>query len=170
MPAEALTLCVVDAGRAAELQRVWADASAHRQGRPAPHSIDTEDLRRLHDRLSQPRVVAVAGITSVGVVSCGFGEPLLTEGGLQATDSAHVSLISVKPEHWGLGYGRQTLDFLEAALGQAGYTSAQLHVLETNTRARALYERNGWSLVRLGDPHPEGPQAVYEKSLPNNDA
>jgi len=42
---------------------------------------------------------------------------------------------------------------------------AQLHVLETNHRARSLYERLGWTLVRDGDPHPEGPQAVYEKSF-----
>jgi ribosomal protein S18 acetylase RimI-like enzyme len=54
---------------------------------------------------------------------------------------------------------------MEHELAGDSYRFAQLHVLETNHRARSLYERLGWTLVRDGDPHPEGPQAVYEKSF-----
>jgi len=73
--------------------------------------------------------------------------------------------VAVLPAHWGRHFGQQTLRFLEIRLRAGGYRRAELHVLETNDRARRLYALCGWRLLRLGDEHPDGAQAVYAKAL-----
>ncbi len=78
---------------------------------------------------------------------------------------AHVSGIAVAPDRWGEGLAHAVLQRLNDLLLEHGYDTAQLYVLETNFRARAVYEHIGWRLIRTGELHPEGPHAVYETSL-----
>lgn len=150
--------------RAEELASVWSLANAHRLSTQSASS-DGGLVERLATRLARPGVVAVAGLLGGRTVTSGFGSRLRDAAGTEHEDAAHVSLIAVVPEHWGRGFGRRTLEYLEDQLRLSGYTRAEMHVLETNQRARRLYDRSGWQLVRLGDEHPEGPQAVYTKRL-----
>ena len=160
-----LRLAVVDADDAAALARVWHRANARRVGAAEDTVPPPDAISRLGERLRAPGTVVVAGTLLGEMITTGFGSPLLGPDDQLLAGSAHVSLLSVDPRWWGRGYGRATLDFLVSALSMAGYEMAQLHVLENNNRARALYERAGWRLVRVGDSHPDGPQAVYERNL-----
>jgi ribosomal protein S18 acetylase RimI-like enzyme len=144
---------------------LWAKANARRLNQALPTDSSLDDVVALRTRLQGDRVVAVAIESDDRLVGCAFGTPLRLPAGEEADAAAHVSLVSVDPAHWGEGYGLAVVGLLERALSNAGYTDAQLHVLETNTRARRLYERSGWRLVRTGDVHDEGPQAVYQKDL-----
>jgi ribosomal protein S18 acetylase RimI-like enzyme len=78
---------------------------------------------------------AVAGIAAVnrardGSEHAAFGE---------------VAMVNVAPEQWGRGFGRQLLAASLDELRWQGFTDAVLWVLDTNQRARAFYERAGWS-------------------------
>ena len=159
-----LRLTSVDISRVDELGQLWMLANARRLSTQNTRA-DPTFLDRLRQRLAEPKVVAVAGFLGDCVVSSGFGDPLRGPDGHEVHGAAHVSLVAVSPESWGRGFGRRTLAFLEEQLAAFGYERAELHVLASNDRARDLYERSGWDLIRVGDEHPEGPQAVYAKAL-----
>ena len=73
----------------------------------------------------------VVGFASVG--------PSRDEDGL-----GELYAIYVEPERWSTGTGRLLIEQSEAQLC-ASFTEATLWVLEDNPRARAFYERAGWS-------------------------
>lgn len=52
--------------------------------------------------------------------------------------------IYVHPDFWGAGHGHALIRAGEDILARRGFTSAVLWVLQTNTRARQFYERQGW--------------------------
>lgn len=159
-----LRLAEVDVGRVDELAQLWVLANARRLS-TQDTDADRTFLDRLRQRLAAPQAVVVAGFLGERMVSSGFGDPLRDPDGNELHEAAHVSLIAVSPECWGRGLARKTLAFLEQQLATAGYKCAELHVLATNQRARSLYDRSGWDLIRVGERHPEGPQAVYAKAL-----
>ncbi len=55
-----------------------------------------------------------------------------------------VTAIYVHPDHWGEGIGRRLLEQSVGRLGEAGFSSATLWVLDLNHRARAFYASAGW--------------------------
>jgi ribosomal protein S18 acetylase RimI-like enzyme len=55
-----------------------------------------------------------------------------------------ITTLYVLPAAWGRGIGRQLMIAAVDALSTAGYTSATLWVLATNTRAIRFYDRSGW--------------------------
>ena len=57
-----------------------------------------------------------------------------------------VLAIYAAPDHWGVGVGYDLMEASVSWLAEAGYERAMLMVLEANPRARAFYERQGWSL------------------------
>jgi ribosomal protein S18 acetylase RimI-like enzyme len=52
----------------------------------------------------------------------------------------------VLAEQWGLGAGPALMTEAIERLRHSGFESAVLWVLDDNPRARAFYERRGWSL------------------------
>jgi GNAT superfamily N-acetyltransferase len=77
--------------------------------------------------------------------------------------------LYVLPEKWGTGLGLELIGAGEGTIREGGFTRGLLWVLESNVRARAFYERQGW---RLGKPirleEIGGAQVTevrYEKSL-----
>ncbi|HJQ76677.1 MAG TPA: GNAT family N-acetyltransferase [Acidimicrobiia bacterium] len=74
---------------------------------------------------------AVVGFCTPGVSNeAGWGE---------------IFAIYVHPEHWGTGIGRELIVAGESTVLASGLDRALLWVLEDNRRARAFYERQGWS-------------------------
>lgn len=62
-------------------------------------------------------------------------------------DPAEVSQIAsfyVRPSVWRRGVGRSLMTAAVRTLGEAGFATATLWVLETNERAIAFYTRTGW--------------------------
>ena len=60
-------------------------------------------------------------------------------------DDAHLLLLAVRPGHARLGVGRDLVDWLEASARVAGIASVSLEARQSNTAARAFYERLGYS-------------------------
>jgi ribosomal-protein-alanine N-acetyltransferase len=60
-------------------------------------------------------------------------------------DEAEILLIAITPELQGQGWGSQLLHYVENTLASEGITQVYLEVRESNTQARAFYQRHGWS-------------------------
>lgn len=58
--------------------------------------------------------------------------------------SGEVTAIYLDPAHWGQGLGRGLLAAGRSSLVDMGFADAILWVLDTNARARAFYEADGW--------------------------
>lgn len=52
--------------------------------------------------------------------------------------------IALKQEYWGMGIGRQLMEYMLELAAQIGYEQAELAVIDGNDRARALYEKCGF--------------------------
>ena len=61
--------------------------------------------------------------------------------------SGYGEIVSIYllPEYFGRGYGAPLLAHAMAGLKETGYDNVYLWVLEDNKRARAFYEKNGFS-------------------------
>jgi len=57
-----------------------------------------------------------------------------------------VLAIYASPDYWGVGVGYDLMTDSVGWLSEQGFERAMLMVLEANPRARAFYERQGWSL------------------------
>ena len=84
-------------------------------------------------------------------------------------DWGEVYSIYLAPQHWGQGHGRELLAAAEQALADSGHHRAMLWVLDTNHRARAFYERQGWVIgkpIRIENIGGRDVNKVrYEKAL-----
>ncbi len=60
-------------------------------------------------------------------------------------EAGSLGYIYVLPQYWGTGLGESLLAAAEEGLAAQGFTSAFLAVFEENRRARAFYERHGWT-------------------------
>jgi GNAT superfamily N-acetyltransferase len=104
-------------------------------------SLDIRDRTQSWDRvLRQSRgTVLVAEEGGIIVGFCAVGPAIDVDWG-------EVFAIYVDPGRWGAGLGRDLLGVGERTLAEAGFWRAMLWVLGGNARARAFYERQGWSL------------------------
>ncbi|MDH3683835.1 MAG: GNAT family N-acetyltransferase [Acidimicrobiia bacterium] len=145
---------------------LWAQADASRRGEAIPSAISADTVAKQVARLSRPRAIAVIGYLGSVPVACCHAEPARDDDVVAGNTSAHLSGVAVHPDHWARGIGRSMIGYVLDELDKAGYDAVQLLVLESNSRARRLYERTGWHLERLGAPHPQGPHAVYHRAVP----
>lgn len=104
-------------------------------------ALEVDSRAKSWDRiLRQSRgKVLVAEEEGIVVGFCALGPAIEDSWG-------EVFAIYVDPARWGEGMGRDLLAAGERALAEAGFTNAVLWVLDGNARARAFYERQGWSL------------------------
>ena len=99
------------------------------------------DVARWRERLERPPAgwstfVAVDGDEVLGFASVGPSRDEQGPGELYA--------LYVDPEQWSAGVGRALMARAEEQLASE-YEEARLWVLEQNPRARAFYERAGWT-------------------------
>lgn len=98
------------------------------------------------------------------------GRPVGMVSGVPGGDASTVELISmwVSPEGRGRGVGDLLIDAVARWAGERGAGTLRLSVVETNAKAAALYERNGFvETGELGDLRPDGitRERVLAKSL-----
>ncbi|HVU76139.1 MAG TPA: GNAT family N-acetyltransferase [Gaiellaceae bacterium] len=135
-------LATGDDAVAVETIRVRGWRAAYRHVFP-PEQLDALpiDGERWRRRLVDPppgwsTFVVEDGEAVVGFASVGPSRDVRGLGELYA--------IYVEPDAWSTGAGRALMDRAEEQL-RSEYEAATLWVLEDNPRARAFYERAGWS-------------------------
>jgi GNAT superfamily N-acetyltransferase len=127
-------------------------------------SLDIDDRTLSWDRILRQTRGKVLLTDEQGVVMgfCAVGPAIEDDWG-------EVFAIYLDPARWGSGLGRELLAAGEGALAGAGHRRALLWVLDGNIRARAFYERQGWSLGKPLRIEAIGGQDVtevrYEKPL-----
>lgn len=133
---------------------LWATATAARDG-IEPADVPETVLARARNKLESAAPSWVLA-RDAGGAPVGFGLTLApgTSGYADdPPDAAYVALLAVTPQAQGRGIGGTLLDAMTTELSAAGMNSAVLHVLETNTAARRLYDSRGWTASGSPIPH-----------------
>jgi ribosomal protein S18 acetylase RimI-like enzyme len=91
--------------------------------------------------------VLVAEIHSVGLTLAHAGVAVLRmmPEPLSGADAAHLDVLAVALAAEGRGVGSRLVAAAEALAAAEGATCMTLHVINSNARARALYERHGFA-------------------------
>lgn len=132
---------------------LWLTAIAARDG-IEPADVPETVLARARNKLESAAPSWVLA-RDAGGAPVGFGLTL-SPGSGYADDppgAAYVALLAVAPQAQGRGVGGAVLDAMTTELSAAGMKSAVLHVLETNTAARRLYDSRGWTVSGSPFPH-----------------
>ena len=99
------------------------------------------EMWRSHLERSDARPLLVAVVDGVVVGFAVVGPEARPDG---AGARGELYAMNLDPDHWGHGIGRALLRRSSAALAESGYDEAVLWVVPENTRARSLYESEGW--------------------------
>jgi ribosomal protein S18 acetylase RimI-like enzyme len=142
--------------RRATLADVPALAETQRQGfagyaafsppgwTPPPSETEAEGIRA---RLEEPDawcVIAHDGDRVAG--HAGFLAARERTGGREAIPGlAHLWALFVREAHWGSGLARRLLAMAVAEASARGYEAMRLYTPAGQARARAFYEREGWT-------------------------
>ena len=84
-------------------------------------------------------IVALSEEQVLGMAALSVRKELLSGG-----QSAHVEIVSVSALAEGHGMGSALMQAMESIALKRGANSMSLHVFANNTRARALYEKQGY--------------------------
>jgi ribosomal-protein-alanine N-acetyltransferase len=140
--------------------------STIRPGRPT----DLEPLREIQERaLGQPwpelLETAVSGPPPLFVLETDkqLGYAIFLA---ETDDTAYVPELAIHPDHQGLGYGSELVEFLFENLADQGYAALRLTVQATDERARGFYESHGFEeLERLDDHYQSGDGVLLTRDL-----
>lgn len=116
------------------------------------------------------RVTVVAGAASDGSEVTGFaayGPERVRAGTFAGRGELYACYFL--PEVWGDGSASALIDHVDERLRAEGFAEAVLWVLKSNPRARAFYEKHGWTTTGRGDEYTIGntrlPELEYRKEL-----
>lgn len=144
-----------DEATAAACVDLWVRAVADRDGVPASAAVrDRAEAKFAAERVAL--VVADDGaapavVTGFALVSApGTGGPSASDAA--SSGAAYLSLLAVAPGAQGHGLGRRLLAAAVSAAAAAGCSHCELHALDDNAPALALYAGAGFRPV--GDPFP----------------
>ena len=136
---------------------VWRAANVARLQPPS-----AERVARIWEKLAEPHVCLVIGRLdpSGDVLAMALAEPGRAEhgAGLVIPGYGHVSMVFVHPDLWGRGLGRHLLQGLHESASERGWSRTTLWTRASNTRARRLYQGQGYRRsgheTTLGDGDP----------------
>jgi GNAT superfamily N-acetyltransferase len=128
-----------------------------------------EELAHWHRRFADPlQRIRVAEVDAEIAGTCAWTQARAGHGvGPPIQRRAHVSAMFVDPGRWRQGIAGALLGDAVAAMGAAGFGSAQLWTPE-GAPARRFYEASGWTVVdgaRLHMPELNLPLVMYETAL-----
>ncbi|MEW1952101.1 GNAT family N-acetyltransferase [Terrabacter sp. NPDC080008] len=118
-----------------EAARIWAQATAHRDGDPDPATV--EESLPVIDRALGP-VGASLHLAELDGRVVGF--VVLEPHG----PSLEIVYLGVDPCAWGSGVGAALVAAATEHAAATGATGLELWVYDDNERAVALYRRTGW--------------------------
>lgn len=125
---------------------LWVAAVADRDGVPASDAVRA----RAHGKFAAERVALV--VADDGGDPLGFALVTAPGSGGTPSDAAYLSLLAVAPSAQGHGLGRRLLAAAVDAAAAAGHDRCELHALDDNAPALALYTSAGFRPV--GEPFP----------------
>jgi GNAT superfamily N-acetyltransferase len=125
-----------------ESYRAWA----HPGWRPPDHRLE---IRGIRERLRRADTWCVMAVEP-------GGEPAGHVGFLPASDRsppyaaipgrAHLWMLFLRPPWWGTGLAARLHGLAVAEAARQGYRTMQLYTPAPHARARAFYEREGWTV------------------------
>lgn len=132
----------------------------------SPEDVDAAERRALEaafDALPEDAVLLVAEHPRHGAL--GIAYALTGVDYFTQEAHGHLSILIVAEAGEGRGVGRALLAAVEAWAAGRGYRLLTLSVFEENTRARAIYERNGFGIdiVRYAKELGEQPEVSWKK-------
>lgn len=128
--------------------RLWAEATAARDGDPDPGPTEVGRRRITEVLESSPDAILLTALD-------GDDEPVGFAAVAPAGEKrGELHYVGVKPSMWSRGIGARLLDELALVLRSRGCTHAELWVYEDNPPAVALYEKAGWRLDGPVRTHP----------------
>ncbi|GGU90047.1 hypothetical protein GCM10010211_65770 [Streptomyces albospinus] len=139
---------IVRPGTATDIEEaltILNTADARRSGR-SPCAGESRD--RMRPRLAGPDAFFfVAQRTDGNPIGVAAGLSGRQDGGVGPTipGLCHISMVAVRPEHWGEGVGKHLVQALLSHGRALGYTRFQLFTHVDNTRAQRLYEGVGFA-------------------------
>ena len=110
---------------------------------------DLETLHRWRDG-REPQVMVHVAQSNSGTIA-GFTIVRLRAELMSHEPSSHLEAIVVAEEARGLGLGKQLLTNAEQRAQDAGAKTMTLHVFGNNKRARAVYQKSGYSEELIRD-------------------
>lgn len=112
-----------------------------------PDAVDSQvdewyDESIVREGISDDDIVYLVAVDDGAVVG------YTAAGPTDEDDSAPAGLYSiyVLPNHWGNGVGKQLFDAVTDRLRERGFDRLSIRVLADNDRARAFYERQGYTV------------------------
>ena len=121
----------------ASAAKLWADATARRDGRDVPEPWETK-LAGIHARLAAPGAVLFVAADPQGPAGFAVAAPA-------DASRAELSYLAVDPRAWGHGWAAALLTEVERWAAAVGVAELTLWVLDDNTRAHDVYARAGWA-------------------------
>ena len=129
--------------------QAWAGPSFD----PPPAAFELPRIREGLERPSTWALLALSGGEPAGHVALTQAqerrEPRPDIPGL-----AHLWMLFVRPPWWGSGLAARLNGLVVAEAAERGYRAMRLHTPAGNERARAFYEREGWSTDGVAVPEP----------------
>jgi len=136
-----------DESTAAACVALWVAAVADRDGVPASDAVRA----RAREKFAAERVALV--VADDGGTPVGFALVTAPGSGGTPSDAAYLSLLAVHPAAQGHGLGRRLLAAAVSAAADAGHLRTELHALDDNTAALALYRSAGFTPLGEAFPH-----------------
>lgn len=155
-------MVVIRAGTAADAHPAASLVSLADIERRGHSPVDATAPERAARRLADASTFFHVAESRGELVGIAAGMPGRLDGGAgePIPGLCHISMVAVRPGHWGQGLGKRVLRAVVAEAHQRGFERAQLFTQTVNARARALYEGHGFVLSGRGVVDESGDETV----------